>query len=363
MKKVYKKIVIASVLLNALFIAAGSKLFAGNPDRRGQAGATQLLINPWARSSGWAASNSAACKGIEAMFLNVGGTAFTRKTEVVFSRTNYMVGSEININTFGLTQHVGETGALGFSIMSMDFGKIISTSEDDPDGLRGVVYSPRFSNITLSYAKGFSDNIYGGLAVKIISEATPNISARGVALDGGVQYVAGKHDQVKFGVSLQNWGPKMKPSGDALNKKSVMPGATDGTTYSINNRVEPFDLPALFNIGAGYDFYLSKDSVFNNTNRLTVTGTFTANAFGKDQLRFGVEYGWKNMLMVRVGYAHEKDLNDDELSVNSFAGPSAGFTFEPPFGKNKSTFAIDYSYRMMNAAFRGTHSIGVRVNL
>ena len=30
-----------------------SHSFAGNPQRAGQAGASELLINPWARTSGW----------------------------------------------------------------------------------------------------------------------------------------------------------------------------------------------------------------------------------------------------------------------------------------------------------------------
>ena len=48
---------------------------AGNPERRGQAGASQLLINPYARNSGMVGSNSAKVRGIEAQFLNIAGTA------------------------------------------------------------------------------------------------------------------------------------------------------------------------------------------------------------------------------------------------------------------------------------------------
>ena len=38
-----------SILLCILFVASVS---AGNPDRQGEAGAYELLMNPWARSSG-----------------------------------------------------------------------------------------------------------------------------------------------------------------------------------------------------------------------------------------------------------------------------------------------------------------------
>ena len=96
MKK-YSKIV-APLVLIGLFLAPTNNALAGNPDRSGQAGATELLINPWARSSGWAGSNVAGARGLEAMFLNVAGTAFTKKTELMFARTNWLKGTDINPN-------------------------------------------------------------------------------------------------------------------------------------------------------------------------------------------------------------------------------------------------------------------------
>ena len=42
---------------------------AGNPERVGQAGAGQLLIDPYARNSGMVGSNSAKVSGLEAQFL------------------------------------------------------------------------------------------------------------------------------------------------------------------------------------------------------------------------------------------------------------------------------------------------------
>lgn len=81
---------------------------AGNPDRAGQAGASELLINPWARSSGWGGANSGSVHGLEASFLNVAGIAFTKKTEVIFSHTNFLKGSGININAFGISQKLAK---------------------------------------------------------------------------------------------------------------------------------------------------------------------------------------------------------------------------------------------------------------
>jgi hypothetical protein len=359
MKK-YIKLIVPIAFAGLFTIPANT--FAGNPDRVGQAGATELLINPWARSSGWAGSNVAGSRGLESMFLNVAGIAFTKKTELIFSRTQWLKGTDININSFGLTQHVGETGALGVSIMSMDFGDIPITTVEQPEGGLGT-FSPQFLNIGLSYAKGFSDNIYGGITVRVITEKISNVSARGIALDAGIQYVTGKEDQLKFGIALKNVGPRMKFTGDGLSLKVAVPAATNTSSFmTVEQRSASFELPSLLSIGAGYDFYLTKDTASRKNNRVTAMGTFTSNSFSKDEFKLGVEYGWKNIVMVRVGYCYEKGMTNKDDRTTVFTGPSAGLTVEVPFGKNKSTFGVDYSYRDTDP-FEGVHTLGIRLNL
>ena len=64
--------------------------FAGNEDRAGSAGATELLINPWAKSSSWGSAGISSVNGLEAIFLNVAGLAYANPTEIQFSRTNWL---------------------------------------------------------------------------------------------------------------------------------------------------------------------------------------------------------------------------------------------------------------------------------
>lgn len=349
------------ILILGCFLLAHPS-FAGNPDRAGQAGASELLINPWARSTGWGGANVAGGRGIESAFTNIAGTAHTRKTELVFCHQQYLKGSGININAAGITQHVGETGAIGIAATVLDFGDIDITTVESPEGNLGK-YSPQFLNLGISYAKGFSDDIFAGLMLKVISEKTANISASGIALDAGIQYIAGKNDQIKFGIALKNWGPRMKFSGDGLSFKTPVPASTNGAnTMTVDQRSAEFELPALLNIGLGYDFYLSKDSSKLTNNRITLMGAFTANSFQKDQFKIGLEYGWKNILMLRAGYAFEEGLFSTAERTTVYTGPCAGFTLEIPMGKNKSTFGIDYSYMATNP-FQGTHSLGIRINL
>lgn len=330
--------------------------FAGNPDRSGQAGASELLINPFAKSSGWAGANVGNARGLESQYLNVAGLAFTKKTEISLIRTNWLQGSGVFINTFGIAQHVGETGVLGIGVMSMSFGDIPITTVEQPDA-KGEIgrFSPSYMNMSFSYAKAFSNAIYGGINIRIITESIPDAAAQGVAFDAGIQYVTGDNDQIKFGISLKNVGSRMKFTGDGLSFRGFVPGAPEQMT--VQQRSEQFELPSLLNIGGAYDIHLVKD-----VHRLTIAGTFTSNSFTKDQFLVGLEYGLKNYLMIRAGYAYEDGISTVERT-SALTGPAAGFSVQIPLKKEStSIFAIDYSYRVSNP-FSGCHSLGVRIDL
>jgi hypothetical protein len=341
-----------AILSSILITSSG---FAGNKDRAGQAGGSLLLVNPWARSTGWAGANTANATGLEALSLNVAGTAFTKKTEILFANTRWLgLGEDgVSVNAFGLTQRVGETGVLGVSVVSMRFGEIMVTTVDRPEGGSGN-FSPNQMNLTLSYAKEFSNSIYGGLAVKVISENIANVGATGVCFDAGVRYVTGENDRIKFGIALRNVGPPMQFRGDGLSVRGFIPNT--GADLTLEQRSAYFELPSMVNIGGSYDFRLAE------SHRLTAAANFTSNSFTKDQYLAGLEYGFKTYFMVRGGYAFEEGILNDVTRTTAFTGPTAGMTFEVPLNEKGTTFGLDYSYRA-TVAFNGVHSIGVRINL
>ena len=340
-----------------------SGMFAGNKDRAGEAGATELTINPWAKSSGWAGVNTACVRGLEAIFGNVAGTAFTQKTELLAVHTSWLVGSGMNVNAFGFTQHVGTAGVIGLGIMSMGFGDINITTTETPEGNIGK-FSPQYINLNLSYAKAFSDNIYGGIVVKSVAEQISDVRASGMAVDAGIQYVTGDFDRLKFGITLRNVGPKMVYKGDGISFRTPLPNNPTGSqNIAVEQRSASFELPTMLAIGASYDLYAAKDSMAIKTNRFTVAGNFTSNSFGKDEIKIGLEYGWKSLFSARAGYSYEQGIFSSDSRTNAHTGPCAGITVETPFKKGgQSRFAIDYSYRVSNP-FQGTHSIGLRITM
>lgn len=355
MKYLYQSISILVVVVTVGVLIPSGEVIAGNPDRAGQAGATELLINPWARSSGWGNANTGSVRGLEAVYGNVAGTAFTTKTDVIFSHTQWLKGSAININAFGLTQKLGESSVLGLAIMAMDFGDIQVTTVDNPDGGLGN-FSPRFMNINLSYAKIFSHSIYGGINLKVIDESISNVNASGFAVDAGIQYVTGSNedkDNIKFGIALKNVGTPMSFGGDGLSTRVT---ATNGGELTVQQRTAGFEIPSLVNIGATFDIHPARD------HRISVAANFCSNSFTMDQYTLGLEYGFRTYLMLRGGFTYEENIFDDILRTTVFTGPAAGFSLEVPFGKSGKSFGLDYSYRATKP-FSGTHSFGARFNL
>lgn len=339
----------------ALLALAGTPAFAGNPDRAGSAGATQLLINPWTRSAGWGLANSASLRGVEAMYGNVAGLSMVNKTEILFSNTRWLSGSGTTINSIGFGQKLGASGVLGISATTMGFGELEVRTENDPAGGLGT-FSPTMANIGISYAKSFSNSIHGGLLVRMVSESIANVRAQGVCFDAGIHYVTGPKENVHFGIALKNVGPAMSFSGDGLSVQGLLAdGGSDQLT--LEQRSARFEIPSLLNIGATYDWHL------NETSRLSFAGTFISNSFTKDQGVFGVEYAFRKMFHLRGGYMYEAGITDDAERTTVYTGPSAGLSIDLPFGEEKkSAVAIDYSYRSTNP-FAGIHSVGIRISL
>jgi hypothetical protein len=351
-----------------LAILAIGSAYAGNPDRQGQAGAQQLVINGWGRSSAWGWTNVAGVKGIEASYLNVAGLAKSNMTEVAFSRTNWLSGSGLHINNFGLAQQLGGGNALGVSVQQWSVAPITITTEDQPYGGLGT-YRVSMSNIGLGYGRKFNDAISGGIMFRAVSEGIPDARAMGVSLDAGVQYTntsnpasTVKKDDIHFGIVIKNIGPNMRHTGDGLSTKAIVTGAD--YTRTVEHRVDGFQLPTVMAMSAAYDFRLdaSPESYYH---RLTVGMGFANHAFQANETSLGLEYAYNNFVSGRLGFVYQEGIFNYDTRVTAYTGFCGGLSLDIPFktGNNeKSNLGIDYSYRA-TSPFGGTHTFGIRIDL
>ena len=348
-------ITIKKVILCGAIISS-SVANAGNEDRSGSAGASHLLVNPWARSSAMGDAGVASTNGLEGTFTNVAGLAFTDKTQLKFNHSNWMGSAGIAYNNAGLAQRISDRDVFAISIQSMNFGDIPITTVANPEGKIGT-FSPRINVFNIGYARSFSSSIHAGINMKVISESMTNLKSSGMAFDVGIRYVTGEKDQIKFGIALKNVGPTMKYKGDGLDQQATY--VETGSIATLNQRAQEFELPALLNIGGSYDFN------FDEKQKLILAFAYTANSFSYDQFRVGLDYGMKTEKLafnLRAGYVYEKSILSSENRSNAMIGPTAGFSVDALAGKNKNALGIEYCARFAGA-FGVIHTIGATISL
>lgn len=337
------------------FFALGISL-AGNPDRQGESGAGELLFNPWARSAGLHTLGTASINGVEAMRLNIAGLGRINKTELLIANTRLFSGTDIQLNAIGLAQKLGENSTFGVTLTSVDFGEIPVTTTLQPEGTGGT-YSPNFFHLGLGYSYTYANKISVGLLVRGVSESLANVSAFGIALDAGIQYVSGDQDNFKLGISLRNIGSPMRFTGEGLSFEVDNPGTSGEYKITFDSRSEDFELPSVLNIGLSYDMYFADDLIMARG-----VANFTSNSFSQDQIGVGAEVYFKDIIALRAAY--KKDIgfvNAGERNV--YTGIAAGLSLELPLNEDSDRkVGIDYSYRTTDP-FRGSHNFTVRLAL
>ncbi len=349
----------------------GQVLFAGNPDRQGEAGAYELVLNPWARSAGLHSINIGSVSGVEAMRLNPAGINRIPGSQLLLAQTRYLVGTGIKLNAGGFATRMGKHGALGVSIMAIDFGEIKVTTDAAPEGT-GVTYSPSFFNLGVGYSHNF-EKVNVGILFRVITESTADINSTGFGLDAGVQYVTGSRDNIKFGIAIRNVGTPMRFKGPGLATRADNPGEGNyQLTYSV--RGATYELPSLLNIG------LSVKTFLTSKHMLTFDMGFTANSFAQDLVGLGIEYSLDDKFMLRGAYKLELAQAGSKIQASVDNGLSAGASLDIPLKKkdiseilgeeeekvetNKKApprIGLDYAYKM-TTPFDGIHTLGIRLS-
>ena len=176
MKNIFRIIAVVALMM----LLSTESAWAGNDRRRGTSGAMELLINPWARSTGWGSANVSCVRGLDAFYSNIAGLSFINTIEVSYTNTLLAGGksglnSGASINSFGIAVRLFDQGVLGISLMAMGFGDIDVTTVESPEPINGT-YSPTLMNLNFAYAHSFTQSIHGGVNVKIHSESMPVFS-------------------------------------------------------------------------------------------------------------------------------------------------------------------------------------------
>lgn len=323
----YRKLVIICVIS---VLALASVSLAGSDRRLGTSGAQYLRIPVGSRGTAMGGAIGADVYGAEAIFYNPAGVAMIEGTEVMFSHLNYF--ADMDLNYFAVTTSIEDFGSIGFSAKILSVGEIVKTTwnASTVEGT-GEIYNPSSAVIGLTYSRILTDRVTFGITGKFLNEQIDLVSAKGMAIDFGVNYDT-KWNNLRLGFVIKNLGPSMSFEGEGLNYFVQVPGTSPQVSpvKILSANSASFELPAWAEMSMAWDAY-SQDM-----HRATVYGTFQANTFSKDLYRTAFEYAYDEKYFVRGGYTID-DKQNDYLYGLTFG---AGAVFN--FGDTEVTF--EYSW-------------------
>ena len=310
-----------SLVVVAAVLGPSGVAWAGGLDRVGTSGALELRIPVGASSVALGGSSVALGGGLSNLYYNPAALASTDKAEALAIHTSYLADSKVNYAAVSIG--VGSSGMAAATVKVLNFGDITVTTTDAPEGT-GEILSPNFAVVGLSYARRMTDRVLLGVTGSFVNERVADLTARGFAVDLGVQYDTGWRG-VRFGFAMKNIGPNMQFTGGGLEESIIVPGDDPSAQpHVVQLQSTSFELPAYLQLGVTYDVSFAKERT------LTVLGALQSNNYTTDEYRLGAEFHLSQWLALRGGYAgqlalKEADRMDDYLYSWSYG---AGLNFK-----------------------------------
>lgn len=344
-----KKVMYRTIVFLCLLLAIIPEPSRSQNKRTGTAAAPELLIPVGARDVAMGGSTIATSSGTEAIHWNPAGLGKLESgAEGMFSSMSYI--GDISVNYGAVGARFGTFGNLALNIKSLSFGDIPMTTQDDPEGASGRIFSPTFVTVGFTYARQISEAISFGGTGKLITEQIAQVSATGFAFDVGVQYgglvgVSG----LMLGVTVKNIGSQMAYDGPGLYQLA-QPTQGDRPEQRLKSEAAGFELPSLVEIGLAFKQQTGENFMW------VVNSSFTNNNLYLDEYRVGGELGYfmKDVqLFGRAGIGMVPEAKGDD----GIFGASLGFGIAYKTGG--ANLGLDYAYRQAEF-FDGNNVISLK---
>ncbi|OGC01074.1 hypothetical protein A2V82_06895 [candidate division KSB1 bacterium RBG_16_48_16] len=321
-----KKLIIAifAILLSSSF------LFADEVTKVGTTALGFLSIDVGSRAVGMGGAYVSITNDATAMFWNPAGIARSDMMEAVFHHSNWI--ADINFNYVAAIIPVAGLGNFGINATALTMDDMERTTIANPEGT-GEMFSAGSYAFGLAYARSLTDRFGIGFNVKYVNESIYNSSASGVAFDVGTMFTT-QFNGLKIGMSITNYGPKVKMSGrDMLTQVDIDPnksGNNENTNAYLVN--DAFDLPLMFRVGVSMDMLKGA----GNSNLILSVDALHPND-DVESVNVGAEYVFNDLLSLRGGYASLL-AEDTETGLSFGAG-----LHQQMMGRVE--LMLDYAYR------------------
>lgn len=278
---------------------------AAAQSRVGTAAATFLTLGTGARGSSVGHAYTAAATGADGLFWNPSGIARSAegsgpRGSLLFS--HYQWFEEVDYNALGAVVPIGSAGAVGLSVILLDYGDQEIRTIEFPDGT-GETFGANDLSIGATFAQSLTPSFFIGGTAKYVRQRIRDMAASAFAFDLGFALVTDYLNGLTLAASIQNFGTKMQMDG--INSElyvDVAPG-TNFNSEAVPARIymDEWSLPLSFKLGlllpvvraGNYELDFMAESHQTNDNNLNadlgVIGRYAVRTF-----TFEVRGGYKD---------------------------------------------------------------------
>jgi hypothetical protein len=298
-------------------------LCAQNISKVGTSAAQFLKIPVGGKAAGMGNAFVSVVDNATAVYWNPAGIASLDRLQGSLSHSSWIAG--LSHDFIGIVIPVGDRSSLGISGIALQSEKIEQTTIEAPDGTMDIA-------VGITYARAMTDNVDIGATVKYVNQRIWSESAQTFAVDFGALLRTGIND-LKLGLSFQNFGPGMKMSGRELIRQLDQDPASSANPYVESAiQTQEWDLPTSYRVSTSMSFIGTNGLVELGDTRLLIALDAVHPNDSPERYSIGGEYSFFGTLAVRGGYV----FNTDEEGLTLGAGINV------PLGETSVMF--DYSY-------------------
>ncbi len=347
MTRIQKQQALIGLLVVLLLIMIGADGYAQEVKKVGTTAAAFLKIPVGARGASLGGAVVSLVDDPSAIYWNPGGLSRNEKYALMVDHSPWLPG--LSYNFFGVVIPMQAAGTLGISVTALNTEEMDVTTPANPMGT-GEKFDASSMAVGFSYGRSLTDRFSIGGTFKYLTERIFNSKATGLAFDIGTLYDTPLKG-LRLGVSVSNFGSKMRIDGEDLNVRVDIAPDQLGNNQSVVGRLktERFDLPLIMRLGLSYD------AIHSNNLRLTLAADGINPSDNAQSVNLGAELSFLNeRLVLRGGYS-EAFLEDQEQGFTFGAGVrtpiangimfGAGYAFQNFFHLNNvNHFTLTLSF-------------------
>lgn len=247
-----------------------------------------------------------------AMYWNPGGMARVSGYSFYADHSSWLPG--LDFNYVGVILPVPGAGKVGFSVTALTTADMIVTTPENPQGT-GETFSATSIAAGISFARNLTERFSIGGTAKYVSEKIFNSTAYGFAFDIGTLYTT-PFNGIRLGVSISNFGTKMRITGEDLNVRVDIAPDQKGNNQSIVGRLstDKFNMPLIMRVG------LSWDAINSPMNRFTLAVDGINPNDNSQSVNVGGEYAFYHETILIWGGFNDLFLEDREKGFTAGIG-------------------------------------------